>query len=62
MISRVRIEASAKSENEVRDDLASAVALVQETFGGEWNYDSPEEVIAAKSGFWGRASIKRKVE
>ena len=62
MISRVRVEASAKTENEVRDDLASAVALVQEAFSGEWNYDSPEEVIPTKSGFWGRASIKRKVE
>lgn len=61
MVNRVRIEASGKTEQAVRDDLATGVALVRESLGGEWGYDGEgEQLQTTRDGHWGFVTIKRK--
>lgn len=61
MITRVRLEASAKARDEVQDDLLGGLALVQETYGGEWKAeeDINDTLQTTIDGWWGRLMLKR---
>jgi hypothetical protein len=51
VITRVRIEASAKTAEELLDDLIGAGGLVRETFGGEWHVEmGPAQTT--RDGLW----------
>lgn len=57
MLTRVRIEASDKTSDGVRDELMHAVSLVRDLYGGEWSLET-EEVQTTKDGYWGRVTMR----
>jgi hypothetical protein len=61
MVSRFRIEAKARTEQEVNDSLVKAAKELVELFGGSWHTDdkNPPQVQTAASGYWGFLWMKR---
>lgn len=60
MITRIRVEASAKSEEGLKDDLVGALETFKEIYGGEWEESDPLYTTTTKDGWWGFYVIKRK--
>ena len=63
MITRVRIEATGKTENEVKDDILDFMQEVRASvFHPEpWHEEEPGlEVQTTATGFWGRMTITRR--
>lgn len=58
MLTRVRFEASAKTEQEVQDELLALTSAVRSSVGGEWEVE--EQTQGTKNGYWGYMTIKRK--
>lgn len=66
MLMRVRLEASAKTTQEVQDDLIGGFAIVREAVGGEWVDDHdggscPSLQTTKDGGYWGYLTMKREV-
>lgn len=62
MINRVRVEASAKTENEVKDDILNFVEAVRSSafHPDPWHEEEPGlEVQSSSHGYWGRLTITR---
>lgn len=63
MITRVRFEASAKTEQGVQDDLATAIFAFRDTHGGEWEYETNDGLVqTTKTGYWQAVALRRKGE
>lgn len=61
MITRVRLESTAATPELVKQELAEWAEQVQRWAGGEWTEEEPTDmVLGAKSGNWGRLTIRRK--
>lgn len=58
MITRVRIEAKAQTEEQLRDDLASGVALFMENLAGDYHEIDDLQVQTTREGFWGFTVIR----
>lgn len=63
MLSRIRVEASAKTEREVKDELIAAAQLVIAEYPGQWKEeDDALQVQTSSHGFWGRYTLRRERE
>lgn len=66
MLIRVRLEASAKTIDGIKDDLIGGFAILREAVGGEW-VDSHDPVRhgpvlqTTKDGYWGYLIMERDV-
>lgn len=62
MITRVRVEASASTETEVRDDLVNFIEEVRSSalHHAPWTMEHELEVQSTKDGYWGRIVISRQ--
>jgi hypothetical protein len=59
VITRVRIEAKGRTEQEVKDNLVEQARQISANHGRHWEIEG-EDVQAAKDGWWGYLTIKRK--
>lgn len=64
MLTRIRLEASAKTSEEVVDVLSDAADALRAMYGGEWedvdNQDEVPYLQTTKNGWWGRLTLRRK--
>lgn len=62
MITRVRVEASAKTKDEVKDDLVNFIDEVRTSafHHALWTMEHELEVQSTKDGYWGRIIITRE--
>jgi hypothetical protein len=64
VITRVRLEASAATADEVQDDLIDRFADIRDKIGGEWDNDhahgSCPVLQSTKEGYWGYLVMVRK--
>lgn len=59
-LTRIRIEGSATTENELRDYLTSCVEDLCGLYGRVWEQKEPIDVQTTRKGFWGRITLHRK--
>lgn len=63
MITRIRLEAAAKTVGEVHDNIYDFIAEVRTSaLPGQtaWQQEAPLEVQTTKDGYWGHYTIRRK--
>jgi hypothetical protein len=65
VITRVRVESSAKTADEVRKDLVDTGMQFTRNLGGSWIFDQVDgndfELQTTAGGWWGRLTLKRIV-
>lgn len=60
-LTRVRLEATGDTQNDVRDYLLAEASRIKAQEGGEWGEESTG-VFSTQAGHWGHLTIRRLLD